>query len=310
MLILFNKKYNILNTIKEQFSIKDLENLSGIKAHTIRIWEKRYGLLSPERTDTNIRYYSLEALQKLLNVSLLNSNGYKISKIAQLPDDKIPVVVREMIVKKGVNNYTVNSFKLAMLNFDYKLFNATYNQLLVQKSFREIFLNIFVQLLDDVGLLWQSKTITPAHEHFISNLIKQKIHLHIENLQLQVPEKNNKVFVLFLPLNEIHELGLLYLHLEFLLHWYPSIYLGQSVPVENLKDLQNLHDNITYVSYFTVYPSEEEYPNYVGNIANNVLRKNQDELILLGKKANNLENTPSFNQVKTYLSIENLVSEL
>ncbi len=234
-----------MNTIKEQFSIKDLENLSGIKAHTIRIWEKRYGLLSPERTDTNIRYYSLEALQKLLNVSLLNSNGYKISKIAQLPEDKIPVAVREMIVKKGVNNYTVNSFKLAMLNFDYKLFNATYNQLLVQKSFREIFLNIFVQLLDDVGLLWQSKTITPAHEHFVSNLIKQKIYLHIENLQLQASEKDNKVFVLFLPLNEIHELGLLYLHLEFLLHGYPSIYLGQSVPAENLKDLQSIYKNIT-----------------------------------------------------------------
>lgn len=299
-----------MNTIKEQFSIKDLENLSGIKAHTIRIWEKRYGLLSPERTDTNIRYYSLEALQKLLNVSLLNSNGYKISKIAQLPEDKIPVAVREMIVKKGVNNYTINSFKLAMLNFDYKLFNATYNQLLVQKSFREIFLNIFVQLLDDVGLLWQSKTITPAHEHFVSNLIKQKIYLHIENLQLQASEKDSKVFVLFLPLNEIHELGLLYLHLEFLLHGYSSIYLGQSVPAENLKDLQSIYENITYVSYFTVYPSEEEYPTYVGNIASNILRNNQDELILLGKKANNLENKPSFNQVKTYSSIEHLVKEL
>lgn len=273
-----------MNTIKEYFSIKDLENLSGIKAHTIRIWEKRYGLLSPERTDTNIRYYSLDALQKLLNVSLLNNNGHKISKIAQMPEDKIPVAVREMIVKKGVNNYTINSFKLAMLNFDYKLFNVTYNQLLVQKSFREIFLTIFVQLLEDIGLLWQSKTITPAHEHFVSNLIKQKIHLHIENLQLQVPEKNNKVFVLFLPLNEIHELGLLYLHLEFLLHGYPSIYLGQSVPVENLKDLQNIHDNITYVSYFTVFPSEDEYQPYVSSIVENILRTDKDELILLGKK--------------------------
>lgn len=307
---MFNIKLNRLNTIKEQFSIKDLENLSGIKAHTIRIWEKRYGLLSPERTDTNIRFYSLSSLQKLLNISLLNNNGYKISKIAQLPEDKIPVVVREMIVKKGVNNYTINSFKLAMLNFDYKLFNATYNQLLVQKSFREIFLNIFVQLLDDVGLLWQSKTITPAHEHFVSNLIKQKIYLHIENLQLQGSEKTNKVFVLFLPLNEIHELGLLYLHLEFLLHGYPSIYLGQSVPAENLKDLQSIYENIVYVSYFTVYPSEEEYTTYVGNIANNILRKNKDELILLGKKANNLENKPTFNQVKTYSSIEHLVKEL
>jgi len=307
---LFNKKQNKLNIIKEYFSIKDLENLSGIKAHTIRIWEKRYGLLSPERTDTNIRYYSLDALQKLLNVSLLNNNGHKISKIAQMPEDKIPVAVREMIVKKGVNNYTINSFKLAMLNFDYKLFNVTYNQLLVQKSFREIFLTIFVQLLEDIGLLWQSKTITPAHEHFVSNLIKQKIHLHIENLQLQVPEKNNKVFVLFLPLNEIHELGLLYLHLEFLLHGYPSIYLGQSVPVENLKDLQNVHDNITYVSYFTVFPSEDEYQPYVSSIVENILRTDKDELILLGKKANSVENKPSFKQVKTYLSIQDLVDDL
>lgn len=307
---MFNKNKIKLNTVKEKFSIKDLENLSGIKAHTIRIWEKRYGLLSPDRTDTNIRFYSLDALQKLLNVSLLNNNGYKISKIAKLPEDKIPVAVRELITKKGVDNYTINSFKLAMLNFDYKLFNATYNQLLVQKSFREIFLTIFIQLLDEIGLLWQSKTITPAHEHFVSNLIKQKIHLHIENLQLQEADKKDKLFVLFLPLNEIHELGLLYLHLEFLLHGYSSIYLGQSVPAENLTDLLNLHPNIHFVSYFTVYPEKDDVNSYVKNITENVLRKNQDELILLGKRANEVESVANFSNVKIYPNINALVKEL
>ncbi len=299
-----------MNNIKEQFQIKDLENLSGVKAHTIRIWEKRYNLLVPERTETNIRYYSLKSLQKLLNISLLNNNGYKISKIAQISEDKIPVVVRELITQKGVTNQSINSFKLAMLNFDCRLFDSTYNQLLAQKSFREIFLNIFVRLLNEIGILWQTDTISPAHEHFISNLIKQKIQLQIEKLQHQIPENSSKTFVLFLPLNEIHELGLLYLHLEFLLHGYQSIYLGQSVPIENLKDLQRLYPTIHFVSYFTVYPFNDGYQEYVSNIENNILRKNEDSLILLGNKAIENHYNSSSNKIITYTSILEMIKTL
>ena len=128
-----------MSLVKKTFSIKDLENLSGIKAHTIRIWEKRYNLLSPERTKTNIRMYSLLSLQKLLNITLLYENGLKISKIAQLKNEEIPLKVREIIDEKSVKNNMMNAFKLSMINFDQNLFYSTYNQLVVDLSFREIF---------------------------------------------------------------------------------------------------------------------------------------------------------------------------
>ena len=115
-----------MNNIKTSFSIKDLENLTGIKAHTIRIWEKRYNLLQPNRSDTNIRNYSITSLQKLLNVSFLNNNGYKISKIAKMHGDEIPVLVREIASKGEHKHHAINSFKMAMLHFNQTLFYNTY----------------------------------------------------------------------------------------------------------------------------------------------------------------------------------------
>ena len=172
-----------MNNIKNQFSIKDLENLTGIKAHTIRIWEKRYNLLQPKRTDTNIRFYDLESFQKLLNISYLNSNGYKISKIATLNKEEISSLVREIAAENNIESHAINAFKLSMLNFDQTLFYKTYDSLLNDKDFGEIFYDIFIPLLTEIGLLWQTDTITPAHEHFLTSLIRQKILINTEKAQ-------------------------------------------------------------------------------------------------------------------------------
>ncbi len=134
-----------MNNIKSQFSIKDLENLTGIKAHTIRIWEKRYNLLEPKRTDTNIRYYDLESFQKLLNVSYLNNNGYKISKIATIKEKEIPNLVREIASQSNVESHAINAFKLAMMNFDQTLFYQTYEAILEEKAFDDVFFHVFIQ---------------------------------------------------------------------------------------------------------------------------------------------------------------------
>ena len=206
-----------MNNIKSVFSIKDLENLSGIKAHTIRIWEKRYDILQPMRTDTNIRLYDLASLQKLLNITLLHDYGYKISKIATYPQDKIPSLVREIISNKTAKSHAISEFKMAMMNFDQELFFNTYNWLIAEKSFKEVFHQVFIPLMNELGLLWQSDTITPAHEHFISYLIKQKLLINTEKLQILKQTKLDKVFVLSLPMNEIHELGLMYLNYEILI---------------------------------------------------------------------------------------------
>jgi len=132
----------MINDIKTVFSIKDLENLSGIKAHTIRIWEKRYKVLEPMRTDTNIRMYNLSSLQKLLNITLLHEYGYKISKIATFSEEKIQESVREIISKKNSQNYAINSFKMAMMNFDQEIFFNTFDLLIAEKSFKEVFKEI------------------------------------------------------------------------------------------------------------------------------------------------------------------------
>jgi DNA-binding transcriptional MerR regulator len=143
-----------MNNVKNVFSIKDLENLTGIKAHTIRIWEKRYNVLEPMRTETNIRLYDLANLQKILNITLLHNHGYKISKISKLSEEQIPELVNAIISDKSVKHHAISSFKMAMMNFDQALFLNTYNSLLAETSFREVFFNIFIPFIQEIGYLW------------------------------------------------------------------------------------------------------------------------------------------------------------
>ena len=299
-----------MNNVKKNFSIRDLENLSGIKAHTIRIWEKRYNLLSPERTDTNIRTYNLASLQKLLNITLLYHSGHKISKIAKIPEGDIPLVVREIVAKNSFKNHAMNAFKLAMMNFDQTIFFNTYNSLINEKSFREVFKETFIPLLNELGLLWQTDTISPAHEHFITSLIKQKILINTEKLQHLKPTKTDKVFVVYLPENEINEIGLLYLNYEIILRGYKSIYLGQTIPMENLMDLMKYFDNIYFLSYFTVVPEKDRIEKYIEDFKHLVSDYNNPNLWILGRQVQHLDETklPSF--VKTFHSIDQVVSRL
>ena len=298
-----------MNNVKKSFSIRDLENLSGIKAHTIRIWEKRYELLSPERTSTNIRTYSLASLQKLLNITLLYKNGYKISKIAKIPEIDIPVVVREIVAKNSTKNHAINAFKLSMINFDPSLFQNTYNNLLSEKSFRDIFWEYFIPLLSELGLLWQTDTISPAHEHFISNLIKQKIYTSTEKLQLMEPTQHDKIFVLFLPENEIHEIGLLFINYEILLRGYKTIYLGQTMPLESLVDLQAYYNNIHYLSYFTVVPNKDRLGKYIDDFTKIISQKNSN-LWILGRQIHHINKEKLPPHIRTFESVEQLSKAL
>jgi len=165
--------------VKTKFSIKDLENLSGIKAHTIRIWEKRYNLLEPSRTDTNIRAYNLDSLKRLLNISLLYENGYKISKIATFSEIELAAIVTKLALEHE-EAHSINTFKTAMFQFNQQLFADTYNALLENRSFPELFRTVFIPLLNQIGILWQTGTIDPCHERFVSEMIKQKVVLNIE----------------------------------------------------------------------------------------------------------------------------------
>ncbi len=299
-----------MSNIQVNFSIKDLENLTGIKAHTIRIWEKRYDLLSPNRTGTNIRNYSTSSLQKLLNISFLNNNGIKISKIADLNDNEIPVRVREIASRSKIEDHSINALKIAMINFDQVLLYSTYNNLIENKTFSEIFYTVFVPLLNEIGLLWQTNTITPAHEHFLSVHIKQKILLNIEKLQSLEPKPISKTYVLFLPENEIHDIGLLFINYQLRSKGYHTIFLGESVPMESLTDLLDYFDEITFLSYFTVFPKSNDILNYIEKFSNLLLKKEKTDLFLLGPKLENINTSNLPIKVKNFSSIENLVEEL
>ena len=300
---------NNTGDVKSVFSIKDLENLSGIKAHTIRIWEKRYNVLEPMRTETNVRLYDLASLQKLLNITLLHDYGYKISKIASYPEEEIPVLVREIISEKSAKNHAISAFKMAMMNFDQELFFTTYAQLLSEKSFKEVFYQVFIPLMTEMGLLWQSNTISPAHEHFISYLIKQKLLINTEKLQVLRPTKTDKVFVLSLPMNEVHELGLMYLNYETLLHGYKTIYLGESVPIESLTDLKKHFESIVFVSYLTVQPDKDSVNDYVNKMIAELCEENT-ELWYVGRMVEFIKQDGFSDKIKIFNTIDDLVNQM
>ena len=298
-----------MNNIKNVFSIKDLENLSGIKAHTIRIWEKRYNVLAPMRTETNIRSYDLVNLQKLLNITLLHNHGYKISQISKLSEERIPELANEIISDKSFKHHAISAFKMAMMNFDQALFLNTYDKLLSEKPFREIFTDILIPFLIEVGSLWQTNTISIAHEHFISYLIKQKLLINTEKLQYKQATKTDTVFILFLPKREIHELGLLYLNYEIQLNGYKSIYLGADVPIDSLKDVKKHFDTITYVCYMTVEPNKSVLNDFVKEIRNEVLT-DSSKFWAIGRMSENIDSKLTDEKLSIFSSISEIVEKL
>ena len=297
-----------MERVKSTFSIKNLENLSGIKAHTLRIWEKRYNLLEPERTDTNIRRYSLDSLRKLLNVTLLYNHGFKISKIASLDGSEIPKLVRSIALKANSEQVSINAFKLAMINFDYELFDTNYEEILQHHNFEYLFMNIFMPLMKELGILWQTGAISPSHEHFITNLVKQKIHLQTEYLQKNKYEPNNHpIFVLFLPENEIHELGILYLNYLILSKGYRTIFLGQSLQTSSLQTLYSYETKYYFVSYITVEPSKDEIMPYLQNFYDKILDKQDSKLILFGPQQIAIDKETLPEKIEMFRSVESFV---
>lgn len=300
-----------MNTFRNAYSIKDLENISGIKAHTIRIWEKRYNILEPMRTDTNIRYYDFSSIQKLLNITLLHNHGYKISKISQYPSENIPGLVKEIITDKTYKSHAITAFKVAMLNFDREAFYTSYDQLLTNKSFSGIFRDVFVPLLNEIGLLWQTNTITAAHEHFITNLIKQKLEVELEIVAKNQQVTEDKVFILFLPAQESHDLGLKYLNYEIVKNGYKAIYLGENIEMEDLQKMTEQFDSAVFLTYITTAPMADEINGYIEKLQQGILKKAvSSELWITGIGIENLQMETETNRTKLFLSMDHIIKSL
>jgi len=297
--------------IKQNFSIKDLEHLSGIKAHTIRIWEKRYNILNPERTDTNIRTYNGLNLQKLLNIAFLNAHGYKISRISKMDEQEVNDLVRRISASSSEENRAKNSFKLAMMNFDDRLFQRTYNKLKEKRSFREVFHEVFLPLLEEIGMLWQTGTIKPIHEHYIVELIKQKIYLNIASIKAEIPERDDQdLYVLFLPENEIHDIGILYLNYELLNAGKNAIYLGPSLPLDNMDYLMEIHNNLIFVSYLTITPANTDINEFIDDFQQKLCSEKEHKFYLFGQKTKEINQKELSDNIKVQHSISEFINNI
>jgi len=194
-----------------------------------------------------------------------------------------------------------------MINFDQALFYSTYNSLLETQSFSDIFYKVFLPLLDEIGILWQTNTITPAHEHFLSIHIKQKILLNIERLQILEPRPDSKTFVLFLPENEIHDIGLLFINYQLRSKGYHTIFLGESVPMDSLLGVLEFFSSITFISYFTIYPETQDIQNYLLRFNELLLKQEHTDFLLLGKKFKETDINSLPEKITIFNSIEDLV---
>lgn len=247
-----------------KFSIKDLEALSGIKAHTLRIWEQRYGILKPERTDTNIRYYCNDELKQLLNITLLYNHGFKISKIAALDDRTIINEVNKIVDAQISPSDQIDSLIIAMVELDEKRFDKIISNNVLHHGFSSTIEKVLYPFLHKIGVMWQTGSINPAQEHFISNLIRQKLIVAIDGV-LAPKKKGAQRFVLFLPENELHELALLYYTYLLKVNGHQVVYLGQSVPFDDLKKVVEIRKPDCLVTVFTHTMSDlEDYIQRLG----------------------------------------------
>jgi DNA-binding transcriptional MerR regulator/methylmalonyl-CoA mutase cobalamin-binding subunit len=255
------------------YKIKDVEILVGIKAHTLRIWEQRYGMLVPERTETKIRMYTDEELVYLLNVRILLDHGLKISKISALSATEIREKVAE--IKLGTPaGASQEKLILALVEMDESLFNKTLDDIIVNSSLERAFKDCLIPFFDRIGVMWLTNSINPAQEHFISNLIRQKIVAEIN--QLPVPDRNSPVVMLYLPEHEWHEIGILFYQYLLRVKGVFTIYLGQSLPYDSLLiAIEKVRPDVLLTSWLT---SVEEH--YVKNYFKQ-LRAAQPELTIL-----------------------------
>ena len=218
------------------YSIRDLERLSGIKAHTIRIWEKRYGLIEPRRTMTNIRTYCDTELKKILNVSVLNRNGLKISKIARMSPQEIADQIGRISHLVPDEQSQIEGLTMAMIDFDENRFERIIARSVIQFGFEDTIIKIIYPFFVKIGLMWQTGTVNPAQEHFVTNLVRQKVMVAIDN-HFNPDNANAKHFLFFLPEGELHELGILFFAYLAKKRGHQIIYLGQSVPMSDLAEL-------------------------------------------------------------------------
>lgn len=244
-----------------RFSIRDIENLTGIKAHTLRIWEQRHGLLIPKRTDTNIRYYDGEDLKMALKISLLNHHGYKISRIQRMDNEQIDTLLRETADVGFQFDYLLNNMMEATIDMDSDKLENLLDKYIRKFGIEQTVEQLIFAFMVKIGIMWMSNRVIPAQEHIASNIISRKILLAIEKLPRKMDFTQPK-FLLFLPEGEIHEIGLLYVQYHLLKHGKNTIYLGPNAPLSQVELVCKLQKPNYLYTHVTAVSNDFDLENY------------------------------------------------
>jgi DNA-binding transcriptional MerR regulator len=247
------------------YSIKDLERITGIKAHTLRVWEQRYKLFEPQRSETNIRSYTNDDLRRLLNVCILNNNGLKISQIAGMSVSELCNKVNQVCIGVNCNNTQIENLVIAMVEMDEERFEKIISVEIMKSGFDYVFTEIVHPFLDKVGIMWQTGCINLAQEHFISNLIRQKLIVAIDSVNHKA-SPDAKKFLLCLPEDEFQEISLLYMNYVLRKNNMRTYYLGQSVPIEDLKRVHDVHRPDYILCVLSTYCCSEYIQTYLDKL--------------------------------------------
>lgn len=246
------------------FTIKDLENLSGIKAHTIRIWEQRYQFLKPSRTDTNIRYYSCEELKKLLNIALLNKYGFKISHIDKMCEAELKEKILSLNGAEAHQERVVNELIQSMVDLDMERLEETLDRYIASKGIERTITQIIFPFLEKIGVLWLTNHINPAQEHLVTNIVRQKLIVGIEGVRSLI--KVDKSVLLFLPEGEYHEIGLLFVNYLIKSRGASVIYLGANVPLTDVEYVAKLKKPDYIFSHLTSVTHKFNFDKFVATL--------------------------------------------
>ena len=247
------------------FTIKDIENISGIKAHTIRIWEQRYSLLKPNRTDTNIRYYSNEDLKTILNISLLNKYGYKISHINKMLPVDIQTKIVELNAAEAQQDRLINLLIELMIDLDLDGFEKLLDKQIALKGTEKTIIQVIFPFFQRIGILWQTGHINPAQEHLITNITRQKIITGID--QVKPVLKKNKSFLLFLPEGEHHELGLLLVYYMLKARGVIVYYVGSNVPMKDVEFVAKIKKPDFIYSHLTSTSQKFNFEKFIRQLS-------------------------------------------
>jgi DNA-binding transcriptional MerR regulator len=289
------------------FTIKDLENLSGIKAHTIRIWEQRYSFLKPHRTDTNIRFYSNDELKKLLNVALLNKYGFKISHIDKMNQAEINDKILSLNQLEALQERIVNTLIQNMVDLDVETFEEVLDDFIAAKGIEKAISQIIFPFLEKIGILWLTNHINPGQEHLVTTIIRQKLIVGIDSIRTTV--KINKSVLLFLPETEYHELSLLFMNYMLKNKGVTTIYLGCSIPLKDVEYLVNLKKPDYIYTHLTSVGARFNFEKFIDNLSTSFPKT---PVIISGQLTNTYEKKihPPINFKKSYAEVMGFLAAL